>query len=193
MHRITILDVGDVINPNDWMRPLYRSADYDALSDSWHETSTYGGGPLDHLKWAPVWLKLGSVWWGSTYEEYINFNTEGSMMYEFVRGAIPKSHALDIDGQWRKRHPLYYTETLKRRDEVMNQLMGFGRHAKSTIEWVRVKYGDYLERAMHKVPDARWEKVKEQIELERYQVYSHPKEYRKFKKPAGGITFDSKL
>lgn len=176
----------DKINPNDWCRPLIRSADFESHSDMWSETNMYGGSPLDHLLWVPVWLKLGAVWWGDTYAAFEDFQTTG-MRYEFVRGTMPANHVIDLESdKWKHRHPTYYSRTKKLHDQVMYRIIDFGAHKDHTVQWVHKHYPNWLEWAMAKTDKPYWKEVKEQLNLESVKVYYHP-QYNKYRKPKNGL------
>lgn len=143
MKHIYLLEGSDVINPNDFMRPLARSADFDCISDAWQETSCYGGGPLDYLRWARVYMVLGAVWWGSKYQEYQSFGTV-QRPYEFARGEIPLDHQLTGE-KWEPFHPLYHRKVDAMWAAIKDKVFERGKYQGYSLERVQIRDPGYLE------------------------------------------------
>lgn len=182
MQTIYLLDYEDTINPNDYYRPLNRSADY-SQSDSWMEVNCYGGGPLDHLKWAPVWLILGEYWWGKKYKEYKNFNKEFFRPFEAVRGKIPESNILK---GFERRHPLWFEGFLKRKKELEKFVFPNGKYKGRSIKdllencYGRKELIDYFSWYFENVKPEYKEKFEEYLDGDSYKIYYEPS-YKKYK------------
>lgn len=95
MITIHMLEDTDIIEATDWVRQL--SLTYDGQSDTLLTTGTYGGTRINRLGWMLA-AEVCPAWIGNTVGEFntgMDFKhrhmTEVSQ-YEFVRGAIPKSH-----------------------------------------------------------------------------------------------------
>lgn len=85
----------DVIHPDDWCRPLQLVTMSGGLSDSMSFKSMYSGTPENNVRWVRVKDVLGPRWKGCTKKEV---NSSGFTPYEFVRGDVPPSHELDMEG-----------------------------------------------------------------------------------------------
>lgn len=177
---LKLLSNADAIRPNDWIRPLQRSADFCSHSDTWMPSSTYGGGPLDHLLWAPVWLVLGACWWGKRIDVYKKHMKEFGREIEIVSGKIPKEHQLNI-AQWEHRHPLYHEKFLRLKKKLMKEVMPFGKHKGRTLEKMFHFDRQYLEWFAANVQHPLAEKIKIVLEDRDSRVFYHP-EYRKYPK-----------
>lgn len=93
MIQIQLLEEDDVINPTDFCRPLNLQYSY---SDQIYTESTYGGFPINNMEWCRVKFILGPCWYGQKIKEY--HSAEFSTKLEFVRGRIPDSHLLNMEG-----------------------------------------------------------------------------------------------
>lgn len=82
-YRIDLLDKDDVIQPNDYVRQLNLS--YNGQSDYLQTTSTYGGCPINRLKWIPA-KYMCPAYVGKTVKEFNNGQ------FEFIRGKVPEEH-----------------------------------------------------------------------------------------------------
>ena len=89
---IKLLEANDNIHADDYCRPL--KIQQESWSDEIHFTSTYGGSPINNMKWTKVSDVLGSCWFGKPVKD---FNKDDSHPMEFVRGDIPKKHILTVD------------------------------------------------------------------------------------------------
>ena len=176
MKTIQLLEDEDLINPNDWCRPLIRSADYSNYSDAWMTSGTYDGNPLDHLKWIPVWLKLGQCWWGYKYQEYTS--NKNMTPIEFIRGNIPNTHKLDlIQNNWHTKHPLWWETYLAEAEKINNLNFNTPRYKNKTVEWVRDNDYSYYEWYKDHVDSTLASKIRFLHKFENHHVYYHP-EYR---------------
>jgi len=177
MISVNILEADDIIHPDDYYRPLMRSADF-SQSDSWLRRSCYGGGPLDHLRWAPVWLILGRVWWGKRYARYMDV---ASRPFEAVRGNVPKENILDLT-EWKYRHPLAYEEFKANKREILSRRFRCGKYRGRTIKDVLKTHLDgvaYLNWYASKV-EPEWADDVEDLKNESlYKAYYNPV-YKKF-------------
>jgi hypothetical protein len=95
MLTVQLLENEDTIKPNDWCRPLFLITMSGGMSDSMSFKSCYGGIPENNVEWCKVKHVFGKPWFGSTVAEVKNMMQEE---YEFIRGDIPKSHALNMKG-----------------------------------------------------------------------------------------------
>ena len=92
MRTTQILENTDLIQPDDWCRPLQINSMAGGMSDSFSFKSCYTGFPENNSKWVRVKHCIGSVWYGRTVSEFNSGLTET----EFMRGDIPESHTLDM-------------------------------------------------------------------------------------------------
>lgn len=180
MRTIALLDLGDTVIPTDYYRPLSRSADH-CMHDEWLEESCYGGGPLDHLRWAPIWLILGKCWWGKSYSNFVNFcrKNSGGRPFEAVRGELPPEHVLSSK-KWEVRHPLWYEGFLKRKKETEKPVFKVGKCKDRTIGDV-MKRSDhsYLEWYVENIAPEWRDRVTEMLTGEQYKIYHEPS-FKKF-------------
>lgn len=181
---IIFLSEKDIIYPTDFCRPLIRSADY-SYYDEWMEESCYGGNPLDHLKWCPVWLHLGDFWWGKKYKEYFEFSSIGKYT-EFVRGTIPETHKLK-DKKYYKRHPLWYESYLEKKEIFENYTFKVGKFKNKTVKFLLKNYFphreliEYFQWYFKEVEPSKKEILEDFFEEEKYKIYYQPK-FKKFLK-----------
>lgn len=85
----------DVIDPEDWCRPLQLVTMSGGMSDSMSFKSMYSGTPENNVRWVKVKDVIGPRWKGCTKKEV---NSSGFTAYEFVRGDVPPSHQFDMEG-----------------------------------------------------------------------------------------------
>lgn len=177
---VQYLELNDNIHPDDWIRPLIRSADYSSYSDAWLEVNAYGGNPLDHLKWSPVWLTLGDRWWGREYKDY-NYK---SRPFEAIRGEIPLNNTLLKNPKWVARHPLWYDLFYKPEyDKTMKMKIHFGKYKENTIGDILTKYRDFNYLNWVKKSYASPEitiRLEFLFAYRQYEVYLKSKAYKKF-------------
>ena len=94
---ILLLDDSDIIQAGDYVRQL--ELFYEGQSDYLATTSTYGGSPINRLRWIEV-ERSCPAWIGKTVGEF-----RGKMLemerphqpmpdHEFVRGDLPTNHVL---------------------------------------------------------------------------------------------------
>lgn len=94
MITVQFLQNDDVIDPEDWCRPLQLVTMSGGMSDSMSHKSMYSGTPENNVRWVKVKDVIGPRWKGCTKKEV---NSSGFTPYEFVRGDVPPSHQLDMD------------------------------------------------------------------------------------------------
>lgn len=185
MIAINILEGSDTILPTDWYRPLDKSADFSCYSDAWLETNCYGGGPMDIIKWVPIWLVLGEVWWGKIYGEYGGFgDLQYKRQYEVVRGNLPESHKFNLKyNNWDIRHPLKWEEIEKEQKRAGSKIMSFGRHEGDTYRDIVDMNRGWAEWAVKNLRDEKNSELIKDLELllegELNKVYYKPK-FREF-------------
>ncbi len=85
---IYLLEDDDVIQADDWIRPL--NLMYNGQSGELHTTSIYGGTPINRLGWIPVKYYC-PAFINQTVADYRRVMKEFHR-YELARGPIPKSH-----------------------------------------------------------------------------------------------------
>lgn len=95
MITIHLLEAEDRVMPTDWCRPLQLRSMTGGHSDDYSFRSQYSGTPENNVLWAQAQHVLGAVWLGRTVSE-IDRALGGSQPFEFVRGAVPPSHQLDM-------------------------------------------------------------------------------------------------
>lgn len=180
MKNIFILENTDIILPTDYSRPLARSASY-SYSDAWIEESPYDGSPCDHLRWAPVWLVLGDVWWGKQYGEFVNFNKDyPARPFEAVRGDIPISHIIDLK-KYEHRHPLWYERYAAVIADFEKQIFAVGKYKGSSFKKYIHSDPDYVSWYISNIKPEWRETWEIYPKYESYKVYYSPK-YKKFAK-----------
>ena len=175
MKTVHFLEDDDIIHPDDWCRPLTKSSDYESHSDQWNETNTYGGSPLDHLKWCPVWLCLGKIWWGS---EYGKLTINNKFPHEYIRGDIPNSHKQSLKwNDWHKRHPLWWESYLKHQEIVSDTLFTHGKYKDCNVGKVYRMDSQYIDWYSNNVNNELSEKLRIITEGSTKSIWYNP-EYR---------------
>jgi hypothetical protein len=97
MISIQMLEDNDVIDPEDWCRPLNIVSMGGGHSDYYSFKSEYSGTPENNVKWVKVKYILGKVWHGKTVKE-IDEGLGKFVKYEYVRGNIPARSKLSLKG-----------------------------------------------------------------------------------------------
>lgn len=95
MITVQILEGQDVVEPEDWCRPLEIVSMSGGHSDYYSFRSQYSGAPENNVKWVKVKYILGHGWHYSTVEQ-IRKGLGQYHTYEFIRGDIPKKHQLNL-------------------------------------------------------------------------------------------------
>lgn len=103
MQTLMLLEDDDVIEPTDWIRPLRIVTMGGGMSDDYSFKSCYSGTPENNVKWTRVCDIIGPVWKGKTLGQLnalaVSTNkASAATAYEIVRGDIPMSHRLDMNG-----------------------------------------------------------------------------------------------
>lgn len=95
MKIVSILEKEDIIDGDDWCRPLAIVSMSGGHSDSYSFKNIYNGAPENNAKWVKVRYIFGACWAGSTVAK---INGMGGTKYEFMRGEIPVSHREPMKG-----------------------------------------------------------------------------------------------
>lgn len=98
MKTVQILELDDIIEPEDWCRPLQIVSMNGGHSDYYSFESCYTGAPENNVEWVKVKYILGKGWHGKPVREYTNAMSKFGYRYEFVRGDVPQSHKLNLKG-----------------------------------------------------------------------------------------------
>lgn len=109
MKTVEILELDDLIDPEDWCRPLQIVSMSGGHSDYYSFQSCYTGAPENNAKWVKVKFILGKPWHGKSVMEY-NKAMSKFGTYEFVRGEIPTSHKLNLKDYNVTDHTKVYRE-----------------------------------------------------------------------------------
>lgn len=88
MITVQILEPDDLVDEDDWCRPLVLSTMSDS-SDYYSFESCYSKLPENNVKWIRVKDLFGSCWFGKPAKDLMSI-----IRYEIVRGDIPESHQL---------------------------------------------------------------------------------------------------
>lgn len=94
---VQILEADDVVEPNDWCRPLSIVSMSGGHSDYYSFKCQYSGRPENNVKWVRVKYILGQCWNGLTVKE-LDEKLGKFVKYEFIRGDIPKRQQLSLSG-----------------------------------------------------------------------------------------------
>jgi hypothetical protein len=95
MITIQILEKDDIVQPEDWCRPLSITSMSGGYSDHYSFKSQYTGAPENNVKWVKVKYILGRGWHGCTVAE-IDTKLGKFIKYEYVRGDIPQRSVLSL-------------------------------------------------------------------------------------------------
>ena len=95
MIKVSILEANDIVDPEDWCRPLSIVSMSGGHSDYYSFQSQYTGAPENNVKWVKVKYILGKPWHGKTVAD-IDFGLGQFVKYEFIRGDIPKRQQLNL-------------------------------------------------------------------------------------------------
>lgn len=104
---LQLLTEEDRLQPDDWVRPLEAAPDSLGGEARINSFSTYGGSPLNHLKWVRAGDVFGERWLGLTLKELDEQHERfGGFTYEVVRGDLPAAHCWD----WQRERAARYGE-----------------------------------------------------------------------------------
>lgn len=95
MITIQILESNDIVDPEDWCRPLSITSMSGGHSDYYSFKSQWTGAPENNVKWVKVKYILGKPWHDVSVKE-IDRGLGKYIKYEFARGNIPKRSQLDL-------------------------------------------------------------------------------------------------
>ena len=96
MKTVEILELDDLMDPEDWCRPLQITSMNGGHSDYYSFESCYTGAPENNSKWVKVKFILGKHFHNKPVREYNKVMKEFGMYYEFVRGDVPQTHKLNL-------------------------------------------------------------------------------------------------
>ena len=96
MITLQLLEPDDIVEPEDWCRPLSITSMSGGHSDYYSFKSQYSGAPENNVKWVKVKYILGKPWHGKTVGD-IDFGLGKFVKYEFVRGDIPQRSKLSLN------------------------------------------------------------------------------------------------
>jgi hypothetical protein len=92
MKVVYILEKHDAVYPEDWCRPLQLET-MSLQGDGYSFTSPYSGTPDNNVKWVRVKYIFGKCWYNKPVSDLCKLRP-----YEFVRGVVPDSHILNLEG-----------------------------------------------------------------------------------------------
>ena len=93
---VQLLTEDDCLQPEDWVRPLKTTPNDMGGDARINSFSTYGGRPLNHLKWVRAGDVFSERWMGLTLKELgQEYKRFGGFTYEVVRGDLPATHCWD--------------------------------------------------------------------------------------------------
>jgi hypothetical protein len=98
MRTVNILELDDLIDPEDWCRPLQIISMNGGHSDYYSFESCYTGAPENNSKWVKVKFILGKHFHNKPVRDYNKAMGKFGIYYEFVRGDIPQTHKLSLSG-----------------------------------------------------------------------------------------------
>lgn len=91
MITVSILEKEDIVQPNDWCRPLQIVSMSGGHSDFYSFECQYTRKPENNVKWVRADQILGDIWFKNP-TSVGKLNSELNIKYEFIRGDVPKSH-----------------------------------------------------------------------------------------------------
>lgn len=97
MITLQLLEADDIVDPEDWCRPLSIVSMSGGYSDNYSFKSQWSGAPENNVKWVKVKYILGKLWHGKTVREIDN-GLAPWIKYEYVRGDIPQRSKLSLKG-----------------------------------------------------------------------------------------------
>ena len=95
MITLQLLEKDDIVEPEDWCRPLKLTSMSGGHSDYYSFQSAYTGAPENNVKWVKVKYILGRGWHGCTVAE-IDKGLGRFIKYEYVRGDVPARSKLSL-------------------------------------------------------------------------------------------------
>lgn len=109
MITLQLLEKDDIVEPEDWCRPLSIVSMSGGHSDYYSFKNQYTGAPENNVKWVKVKYILGKCWHGKTVKE-IDAELGMFIKYEYVRGDIPTRSKLSLKGYNITDHTKVYIE-----------------------------------------------------------------------------------
>lgn len=97
MITLQLLERDDIVEPEDWCRPLRITSMSGGRSDNYSFKNQYTGAPENNVRWVKVKYILGKPWHGKTVKE-IDDALGMFIMYEYMRGDIPARSRLSLNG-----------------------------------------------------------------------------------------------
>jgi hypothetical protein len=97
MIALQLLEKDDIVEPEDWCRPLSIVSMNGGHSDYYSFRCAYSGAPENNVKWVKVKYILGKPWHGKTVGQ-IDRGLGEFIKYEYVRGNIPTRSKLGLSG-----------------------------------------------------------------------------------------------
>ena len=95
MKTIQLLEADDIVDPDDWCRPLSITSMSGGHSDYYSFQNQYTGAPENNVKWVKVKYILGKPWHGKTVKQ-IDKGLGEFVKYEYVRGDLPRRSILSL-------------------------------------------------------------------------------------------------
>lgn len=112
MKHIFLLEENDIIQSDDWCRPLYLISMNGGYSDYYSFECHFSGTPINNTKWCQVKRIFGDNWNGKTVAEFRKTNDE-FQKYEFVRGDIPLEHVVEnTQSENKSLYKMYLDDTI---------------------------------------------------------------------------------
>ena len=106
---LQLLEADDIVEPEDWCRPLSITSMSGGQSDYYSFQSQYTGAPENNVKWVKVKYILGKPWHGQSVRE-IDRGLGRFVKYEYVRGDIPQRSRLALSDYNITDHTKVYYE-----------------------------------------------------------------------------------
>lgn len=96
MISVQILEADDIVDPEDWCRPLSITSMSGGHSDYYSFQSQYTGAPENNVKWVKVKYILGIASRGDKTVKELDQVLGQYVKYEFVRGDLPMRSRLSL-------------------------------------------------------------------------------------------------
>jgi hypothetical protein len=98
MITLQLLEANDIVEPEDWCRPLQLMSMNGGHSDYYSFESCYTGAPENNVKWVKVKYILGVASRGDKTVKDLDQTLGKFIKYEFVRGDLPVRSRLSLSG-----------------------------------------------------------------------------------------------
>jgi len=116
MITIQILQNNDILQEDDWCRPLLLTTMSGGMSDDYSFTNMYSGTPENNVKWCQVGISF-PYWVDGTLGKLKRRVLYEFGDYEFVRGTPPRSH-IHPNGRMNKDNRKLVKELRKERVSI---------------------------------------------------------------------------